>query len=151
MPRMIEERNALVKMDLDPDAPEVQGAGIEITLGEGERPRFPLGEPVVLRGTIQADAKLLAQVPGDIASGVFLTIIRADKPFGRTLQLIVPTVYIPKPPVSQEGDDDYLETTNFQVDLVEFFELPREPASYSVQAALGPYFSERLEFEIVEK
>ena len=53
--------------------------------------------------------------------------------------------------MSQEGDDDYLETTNFQVDLVEFFELPREAASYSVQAALGPYFSERLEFEIVEK
>ena len=151
MARMIEERNALVKMEEDPDAPELQGPGVEITLGEAERPRFPLGQPVVLRGTIQADPALLRRIPGDAASGVFLTIIRTDKPFGRTAQLIVPTVYIPKPPPSEEADSDYLETTNFQVDLVEFFELPREPASYSIQAAIGPYFSERLEFDLVEE
>lgn len=151
MPLMIEERNALVKMQQDPDAPEVRGPGVEITLGGEERPRFPLGEPVTLRATIQADVKLLAQVPGDIASGAFLTIIRLDKPFGRTAQLIVPTVLIPKPPPSEEAGGDYLETTNFQVDLVKFFELPQEPGSYSIQAALGPYFSDRLEFDIVEE
>ena len=151
MARMIEERNALVELGDNPHAPEVRDAGVEIAFAAAGQAQFPVGEPVVLHGGYQADSELLAICDSMPSTGVLLTLLPTARVFGATERLVTPTTTSAPPAPAGPPSDTYREAGQFRVDLAKFFDLPDEPATYTVQASLGPYCSDRLGFAVIPR
>ncbi|HUT32404.1 MAG TPA: hypothetical protein VNE39_02900 [Planctomycetota bacterium] len=152
MPLMFEERNALVDMGENPNAPQPPGKGVAIRFAFDAEARFKPGEPLLLHGAFQADRAMLERAGGTVASLVFLTLLRSDKPYGSTLRLIVPPSERGRPasfPPNLLGD--YREGGTFKVDLAKFFELPAEPGSYTVLASMAGHLSDPIEFDILAR
>jgi hypothetical protein len=149
----LQGRNSSVDFGDDPKAPEPPDVGIEIGFDPGGATRFPVGEAVMLHGAYRVDAPLLRQCKGNPGTGILLTIIRTDKPFGKTTKLVTPTVEVELPPVEDAGvpDRTFRQKGQFRFDLARFFELDDEPGRYTIEAVIGPHFSHRLSFELVPK
>jgi hypothetical protein len=153
MPLMIEQKNLLTDFGDNPDAPPPPDVGIAIAFSPSlaeTGARFPASGPVVLHGAYEANGTILKRCEGNSGAGIFVTVIRVDRPFGRTDRLVTPLTESTKPPAPRPYPESYREGGQFRVDIKTFFELPSEPGQYSVEAVLGGYFSERLGFELVE-
>ena len=151
MPLMPEDRNRLVVYAEDPEAPPAPSLGVAIRFAAEGEASFKVGEHTFLYGSFRADRTLIQASGGEPKSFVFLTLIRTDKPYGQTLQLYTPTVRVAAPPDDPAPGPDYREGASFRVDLVKLFDLPDEPGRFTIQASIGPHFSDRLEFEIAAR
>ena len=150
---MIEEKNQLVDFGQNPDAPKAPDVGIAITFAQvapNTVARFSASGPVVLHGAYQADGAVLRHCEDNPGAAIYVTVIRVDKPFGRTDRLVTPVTESSKPPALRPYPESYREGGQFRVDIKAFFELPSEPGQYTVEAALSGYFSGHLTFELVE-
>ncbi len=101
-----------------------------------------------LYGSYSADTGLIRQCPEGLTASIMLTLIRTDKVWGETARLISPETVVRRPVSDAPPSLSYRERGQFKVDLVEFFELPPEKGRYRIEAAFGPYTSERLRFTI---
>jgi hypothetical protein len=145
---MPEDRNSLVVYAESPEAPPPPTLGVAIRFAAEGPMRAKAGDPVTLHGVYRADRTLIRNSGGMAQSFVFLTVLRADKPFGCTSPLFAATVRTMAPAGGMEVGPDYREGNSFRLDLASFFDLPAEPGSYTVQACLGGHFSDRLEFDV---
>ena len=147
---MIEPRNSLVNLGEDKDSPKPPDIGIALALISASKPpSFAIGQPVVLHGAYQADLDLIRLCRAGMSGSVMITLIRTDRPWGETARLITPQMAPSMDRVPNNvSDPSYREIEQFRFDLVKFFRLPKEPATYSVQASIGSYFSERIAFSI---
>lgn len=141
-----------VDFGADPLAPEPPDVGIAISLLAGAKPAvFPLAQPVVLHGSFQADFALLKLCREGLSASILVTVIRTDQPWGKTLRLVTPQAAVVKPEPTQEPGRDYThyrQGGQFNFDLAKFFNIPKEPGKYQVEAVMGAYHSQRLEFEL---
>jgi hypothetical protein len=141
-------RNALVTTERHVLSPPIDQVGVTIGIDRGHEV-FQPGTPIVLRGALLADARLIDLLPEEVSASVMLTILRTDAPDGATLRLISPEPH-KVAAVRPQGATPPTVTTSgtFNVDLRAFFGLAAETGSYTVQATIGPYFSSRVTFRI---
>jgi len=153
MPDRPGDRNRHVEVRDDDNAPEAPDVGVAIQFGVNVDPEFPVGKPIHLYGTAQGDNALLKLCGGQLTTAVLLTLIRTDKTAGETAVLMQSDRRPgagPEPDADVTQDEDYREAVSFRVDLAAFFDLPKEPGTYTIEAAIGPHFSGREELEIVQ-
>ena len=142
-----------VKVDFgsDSEAPEQPDVGIAITLRAKTKPAtFAAGQAVLLHGSYNADIPLIRLCREGLAASILVTLLRTDRPWGATLRLATPQAIVERPAPPQDSKDrpHYREGGQFKVDLVKFFDIPSEPGKYQVEAILGRYHPERLDFEV---
>lgn len=145
------KRIGLVDFGADSDAPQAPPIGIAISLGSGPPPkRFSANQPIVLHGSYNADVKMIRACRNGIPESILLTIVRTDRPWGETAKLVNPQSVINKPTVPDDANygDNFREGGQFKLDLANFFDLPKEPGQYQIEAVLTSYHSVRIDFEI---
>lgn len=143
-------RNQFVDYTTNDQAPEPPPIGIAIRFATPVNPaQFRAGEPVLLHGAYQADMNLLRLCKQGLVNCIMLTIHRADQPWGETVVLRASKIGVPVPePADVPYDPAYRTGGQFHVDLAKFFSLKPEPGRYLIEAVIGPYVSQRLDFEI---
>ena len=148
MPRQPEEQNQLVGFDETPATPPRPDVGINIDVAP--RQAKP-DEPIILSAAYNADGALLSSCPSDLAACITLQVVEiADRPdrFDQTLPLQLQLDDI-MPPSPGEYGPHYREGGQFQLDLKAFFDLPAQPAQYSVTVSIGPYRTVPEAFEVL--
>jgi hypothetical protein len=128
---------SLVHFGDAPGAPPAPDVGVAIKVQPtSARP----GQPIELLGTFNADGNLISACGANLAACISLTLVRIDKPSQMTLPLITPTVEVKPPPGGPYGPR-YREGGQFRLDVTQFFQLPAQPAAYSIEARIGAYSS----------
>lgn len=136
--RQPEAQNLLVQFGEMPEAPDYPDIGISVRVWPAQ---VGPGEPVFLAGAYSADGALLTACRQNPAACVVLTLtLLVDPPVKTSLALITPTVQASAPPPGEYGPD-YREGAQFQLNLMDFFNLPGTPAEYIVAASIGEYSS----------
>lgn len=143
----VKTRKAAVDFGANEKAPEPPDVGIALALDGGGK--YKAGAPVTVHGSYRADQDLIRMCREGLAASILITIVRIDKPWGETARLVPPKVVVQRPTSPEHAPDPtYREAGQFRFDLRVFFDLPAEPGRYRVEAALGPYHSERVQFEV---
>lgn len=143
-------RSERVDFGPDAEAPEAPDIGVAIALA-GKPANFGAGKPILLHGSFSADMALVRLCREGVSASILVTLIRTDRPWGKTLRLVTPKsdVARPEPPVEPGRDSShYREGGQFKVDIAKFFAIPAEPGKYQVEAIVGRHHSQRLDFEV---
>jgi len=152
MPETPQVSSGAVDFDHDPQAPEAPDVGIAISLATTAKiATFSRHQPIVLHGSYKADMALIRLCREGLSASILVTLVRTDKPWGRTTRLVTPKTPVTVPPPPDSGDRPqlyYREGGWFTFDLAKFFAIPPEPGKYQVEVILGPYHSQRLDFEV---
>jgi hypothetical protein len=148
MSRQPEEQNLLVSFEETPEAPDPPDIGIAIRVWPAQ---IKPGNPVFLAGSYSADCALIEQCQQDLPSCVVLTLLRTDgKRLLRTSVPLISPIVKTKPPPLGANDPYYRVSEQFRLDIIAFFELPRTPAAYTIEATLGTYSSGQHVFRVVK-
>lgn len=148
MSRQPEEQNQLVTFDETPMTPERPDVGINVRIAPRQARR---AEKIMLSAAYNADAGVLEQCPGDLATCITLHVVeisaRRDR-FDQERPLQIPLDDLEAPAAGDFGPY-YREGGQFQLDLRAFFELTGQPAHYSVMVCMDPYRTAPEPFEIL--
>lgn len=146
-------KDQAVDLGLNPAAPPRPDRGVAIRLADGQgrdATSFAEDQAIVLHGSFQAGAELLAGSADPLASRVMLHLRVADEAATRAERLHSQMEGPERPPApsTAEFGPHYREGGQFKVALREFFQIDKRPLRYVVWASLGQHESERIEFEV---
>lgn len=131
------------------DSPEVDAPGVAIRLCPPETgDKYRVGEPIILRGKVGANAKYCARSDGEPLGRTLIKVVRIDEKGEYKAMALDVSPMPPGPGAEDEALKTYLVYSWFNLDLREVIESPDEPGQYAVEAKFLDFASERLEFEI---
>jgi hypothetical protein len=131
------------------NSPELPGPGVAVRLEPPEEgTTYLVGEPIILRGAVGANAVQHARSNGEILTKTIIKAVRAKDdaehamPADASGELVLEE--IPEP----DDPDAYEVYAWFNLDIRKALSLPDEPGEYSVQASFFEFVSDPLTFEV---